>query len=1271
MAFGLRRPRIADLSLCQESSPRIRGLQHLNAVAAAIVLALVGLVATPYANVPLIAIPGYMTAFGTAMIVINLILAAILFSRSAVEQRRDVSALGTAYLYVAVINVPLVASFPDALMSGSLIGGGISAIWLWLFWHGGFGIAILRYAAIAAQPQRPGPSIIMAGLTVLAVVAAMTVTATTLLPYLPATFENGHALFSGVAGLMPLLVLAILGLGTVQVGRLGARTPEQVWLTVAMIAACFDVWLTYCGVNRYSLGWYLAKCGSLSTSLIVMITLLHQINLLYSRVAMANETLRGLAGRDGLTGLINRRGLDEMLAIEWRKSRRDMQQLSLLMVDVDHFKRFNDRYGHPGGDQCLRKVAAALLSVVRRPADIVARYGGEEFALLLPNTDAAGAEEMARRMQAAIRAMALPHPDSQHGIVTVSMGVATMLAGDAADFATLVSKADRALYRAKAAGRDTFNHADDTQGSGAPSLPARHGMVEASDVQEATLTVTFSPRRDQSKTWRQRRSLAAPGALGELQSELLEAIADGRPLQTVATWLCEGVEQLSPGIVCSLLLVDEAKLLRPLASPQLPERYVRALDGLPIGPTVGSCGTAAYYAEPVVCTDIATDPCWVLYKDQLLAAGLQACWSTPIKRDDGLVLAVLAFYARTPRGPTANEHMIAAAIVPICAMAIERCERWSQLQEANQRLDATVSNLTQGVCLFSKGRLVFSNQRYSEIYNLDPRHVRPGITLQQMVALRIAVGSGPKMPAADYRAWLEQVQNSRKASETVVELQNGRAIAIRHRPMPNDEWVSTHDDITERRLTDQALLYATQHDVLTGLPNRALFQERVQQALALLGRGQGCSVICLNIDQFKPVNDIFGHDVGDRLLQIASDRLQACVREVDVVARFSGTEFAVLLLGLDQPERTAALVHRIITTLSEPFDIDGRSISVGATAGIAIAPNDGAIPGKLLQSADTALYRAKQDARGSYRYFEPEMDTRMQARFALEADLRRAVRDCQFEIAYQPLLNLAANMVSGFEALVRWRHPTRGLVSPVEFIPIMEETGLIVPMGEWVLMHACVEAASWSDPVKLAVNLSAVQFKRPGLVATVERALQSSGLAAARLELEITESVLLREGANTLETLHALRALGVRIAMDDFGTGYSSLSYLRSFPFDKIKIDQSFIRDVPKRSESMAIIHAIAGLGRSMGMETTAEGVETPEQLDYVRREGCTEIQGYLLSRPIAADAIPALLRAPQDAFAITTYPHGIVAGVQDGNAGRSSLPAPPARPAARNLRIV
>ena len=539
-----------------------------------------------------------------------------------------------------------------------------------------------------------------------------------------------------------------------------------------------------------------------------------------------------------------------------------------------------------------------------------------------------------------------------------------------------------------------------------------------------------------------------------------------------------------------------------------------------------------------------------------------------------------------------------------------------------QLLRIVLNNMTQGVLLFdSDARLIFCNHRYTEMYGLSPDVAKPGCHLHDLLNHRIELGSFSDDPD-DYIDGLNKGIAEGKTFSRTVSLPDGRVFSVLSKPIVGGGWLATHEDITERQRSDERIAHMARHDALTDLPNRVLLRERLDHELKRVKRGECLAVLCLDLDQFKSVNDALGHPVGDELLKLVSVRLRGCTREIDTVARLGGDEFAIIMTQMQQPTDAAALSKRIRDSVTRPYQIDGHQIATDISIGISVAPIDAETPDALLRNADMALYGAKADGRGTFRFFEPEMNTRMRARRELEMDLRNALAGKEFELHYQPLVNLQSNDVNAFEALLRWDHPTRGMVSPAEFIPIAEETGLIVPLGEWVLKTACDEAVNWPDHIKIAVNLSPAQLNNRNLLNMVKAALAESGMSAHKLQLEITETVLLQNTFSTLATLHELRRMGVQIALDDFGTGYSSLSYLRSFPFDKIKIDRSFIQDLSNGSEPLAIVHAVAGLAKCLNMTSTAEGVETQAQLEALQEIGCTEMQGYLFSRARPASEI-------------------------------------------------
>jgi diguanylate cyclase (GGDEF)-like protein len=550
-------------------------------------------------------------------------------------------------------------------------------------------------------------------------------------------------------------------------------------------------------------------------------------------------------------------------------------------------------------------------------------------------------------------------------------------------------------------------------------------------------------------------------------------------------------------------------------------------------------------------------------------------------------------------------------------------EQEEALRFRNFQFDTAINNMSQGLCFFDADhRLIVCNDRFVEMYGIPFDRVGPGTTLVEIVDMRFEAGSFPAMSRDEYLRWRTNVAVSAEAKDSIVELMNGCTFKIRHRPMPGGGWVATHEDITEQRKSEVMIEFMAHHDSLTELANRVLLNERLEQALGRIGGGELVAVHHLDLDQFKAVNDTFGHPAGDRLLKIVAERLRGLVRESDTIARRGGDEFVIVQAAIGDAAEATSLAQRVIKLLSEAYDIDGHQAVIGVSIGISVGPGDGSSPDQLLRNADLALYRAKGDGRGTFRFFEPAMDLQMQIRRIMEQDLRKALPAGEFELHYQPVVNLASKEISGFEALIRWNHPTKGMISPAAFIPLAEEIGFIVPIGEWVIRQACTTAAQWPEQLSVAVNISAIQFRNPGLLRVIVSALAASGLSPTRLEIEITETVLLHNKEATLATLHQLRAIGIRIAMDDFGTGYSSLTYLQSFPFDKIKIDRSFVKDITENSGSLNIVRAVAALAKGMGMTATAEGVETQEQLDKIASEGCTEMQGFLFSRPLPAGEI-------------------------------------------------
>ena len=576
-----------------------------------------------------------------------------------------------------------------------------------------------------------------------------------------------------------------------------------------------------------------------------------------------------------------------------------------------------------------------------------------------------------------------------------------------------------------------------------------------------------------------------------------------------------------------------------------------------------------------------------------------------------------------------SRHTLEATMTELQERNAILLDRDRTLHTQNVRFTAALNNMSQALLMVDTDqRLIVANSRFVSLFGLSPAVMRPGTHISRLAGLVRTAGRFGQTLITD--VWKEQrrLVNAGLSGLFLCEDHEGRALSVSHRLMAEGGWVTTYEDVTERRQAEAKIQYMAHHDALTNLPNRRTFYERLNGKLARIPtNGASVAVHCIDLDFFKNVNDTLGHPAGDALLEACADRLRSCVRRSDLVARLGGDEFAILQAAATF-DSAAELAQRVLHAIAQPYELGGRQAVVGASIGIALDPG-GIAAQQLFTNADLALYSAKEGGRNTIRLFEAGMEAAHQARYSIEMDLRAGIQRQELELHYQPILDLGSERVSGYEALVRWRSPSRGLVMPGEFIGIAEATGLIGLIGEWVIRQACFDAANWLSPAKVAVNLSSIQFRTREVITYVRDALSESGLAPDRLELEITESIFLANDEKVLAILHELRELGAKTVLDDFGTGYSSLSYLRNFPFDKIKMDQSFIRDMGSQPDCLAIVDAVCSLAHTLGMRTTAEGVETEEQMQMLQAIGFDEVQGFLLGRPAPNGMIePNLLQA-------------------------------------------
>lgn len=715
----------------------------------------------------------------------------------------------------------------------------------------------------------------------------------------------------------------------------------------------------------------------------------------------------------------------------------------------------------------------------------------------------------------------------------------------------------------------------------------------------------------------------------ENERSVLELLARGGPLPVLLSHLAESYEAMYSGMLCSVLLLSaDGRHLEIGAAPSLPDDYCKGVDYVTIGDNVGSCGTAACIGKTVIVSDIATDPLWQNYKDMALSNGLAACWSVPIFSSKKQVLGTFALYYSVPRSPLPDELASMERGAHLASLAIERAQSEDRLSKLSQAVEQSPNNIviTDLAANIEYANVAFVNATgYSlnEVIGKNPRILHSGKTPQATYDEMWAdLTSG--------KTWRGELINRRRDGSEYVEYAMISPVRMPDGRVTN--YLAIKEDITEKKQAEARMQQLAHFDFLTGLPNQALLKDRVAHAMRLAQRSSTqLAVLFLDIDHFKNINDTLGHRIGDEVLIQLAARLKSLVRDEDTLSRLGGDEFILVLPGTNA-DGAAHVAEKVLEMVARTCHIEQYELVVTPSIGIAMYPSDGIDFDKLYQSADVAMYRAKRDGRNTFRFFTAEMQERSARRLLLENALRHALEREQLQLYYQPQVSMQDGQVVGAEALLRWHHPELGMVSPVEFIPIAEESGQILSIGEWVLRTAVQQAKSWMDsgqpPITIAVNLSPVQFRHAHLPELVMQILEEANLPPQYIELELTESMAMDAPLAAIAVMDELYARGIRMSIDDFGTGYSSLSYLKKFKVNKLKIDQSFVRDISEDPESRAIVTSIITLASSMGFQTIAEGVETAGQLAFLRLQGCNEVQGYYFSRPLPIAQFEAFRRA-------------------------------------------
>jgi diguanylate cyclase (GGDEF)-like protein len=567
----------------------------------------------------------------------------------------------------------------------------------------------------------------------------------------------------------------------------------------------------------------------------------------------------------------------------------------------------------------------------------------------------------------------------------------------------------------------------------------------------------------------------------------------------------------------------------------------------------------------------------------------------------------------------------AAAVKPLL-------EQKRSLEQLNTWFEVALNNMVRGLSMFdSQQRLIVCNKSYRQMYSLPEELTRPGTLLTDIVSYHLHHETGRKGTGEEekFARWLTEhlakLAEGRSFSQ-IQHLRSGRTLMVTYQPLADGGWVDIQEDITEKRRTEEKIEWLAHHDPLTGVANRFYFRETFERALEGLSRGNAVALHWLDLDEFKEVNDSYGHPIGDALLKAVAHRVRTTIRKTDFLARLGGDEFAIIQSGDVRTEQCERLAKRVLAAIAKPYNILGNAITISASLGIVRAPSHGRTADELLKNADVALYNVKSAGRRGFEFYRRGSGRHVDAQRRMEADIQGALKLAQFELHYQPILNLRTHHVTSCEALLRWQHPRNGLIAPSLFLPLAERTGAIVDIGRWVLGQACRDATRWADELTVTVNLSLLQLESGDLTSIVKQALAEAGLPASRLELEISEARLERDKGKIRRTLQELQGLGVGITLDNFGQATGSLSALRSFPFDKVKIDRTLVREVPGRGDSAAIVKAVAMLAETLGMRTVAEGVETLDELNTVSRAGCNKAQGFFIGRPVPAAELEAVL---------------------------------------------